>query len=68
MTEKPKPKKPEPWQCLDDDEGRWMCPDCGGNFVFQWFGEDPVSNRWKYCPRCGKRRYEDEVQGDRQEK
>lgn len=51
-----------PWKYQDESIEwtlhYWQCPDCKGNILI--YNELDDIERYKYCPFCGKRRYEDD--------
>jgi DNA-directed RNA polymerase subunit RPC12/RpoP len=50
-TIKANPVKCGKWKCVNDDEGIWMCSNCG-NEIFLEVGS-PAEFEWFFCPYCG---------------
>lgn len=39
------------WKCVNDDEGIWMCTNCGNEISIET--GNPVEFEWFLCPHCG---------------
>ena len=45
------PVKHGRWKCVNDDEGVWMCANCGGEISLEV--GNPEEFEWIFCPYCG---------------
>lgn len=39
------------WKCVNDDEGIWMCSNCGNEISLEV--GNPAEFEWFFCPYCG---------------
>lgn len=45
------PVKRGKWKCVNDDEGIWMCTNCGNEISLE--AGTPAEFEWLFCPYCG---------------
>lgn len=45
------PVKRGKWKCVNDDEGIWMCSNCGNEISLEV--GNPAEFEWFFCPYCG---------------
>lgn len=45
------PVKRGKWKCVNDDEGIWMCSNCGNEISLEV--GSPAEFEWFFCPYCG---------------
>lgn len=45
------PVKRGKWKCVNDDEGIWMCSNCGNEISLE--AGSPAEFEWFSCPYCG---------------
>ena len=45
------PVKHWKWKCVNDDEGIWMCSNCGNEISLEV--GSPAEFEWLFCPYCG---------------
>lgn len=45
------PVKRGKWKCVNDDEGVWMCTNCGNEISLEV--GNPAEFEWLFCPYCG---------------